>query len=176
MDWSVSYAEAERMLASLHGASGDVQTGAFRGRLKHLKRLGIPLDSSPGRGSKIRYFQDQLYQWAFCLELAEFGIDPTTIAGFVQDQWVSDLSHRFQDARTSPSDLYFAMRPRFMANAWLDEPFDLQWIKGTGATHFVHRLSGNNKRAILINITDLTRQIDDAGLEYHSARIPAKEA
>jgi hypothetical protein len=171
-DWSVTYAEAETMLASLHGASGDVQSRAFRGRLKHLKRLGIPIDSSPGRGSKIAYSDDQLHQWAFCLELAEFGIDPTTIASFVLNEWASNLSPHFQEALTSRSDIYFAMRPRLMANAWEPGSFDLQWIDLKRATNFLHRLSGGNRRAILINISDLTKQIDDAGRQYHSARFP----
>ena len=40
-DAILSYAEAERALALMFKASPEAQVGAFRARLKHLKRLGI---------------------------------------------------------------------------------------------------------------------------------------
>src|SRR5277367_7122943 len=101
--WSLSYAQAESVLARLHDASEDVRKNAFRGRLKHLKRLGIPLNSTPGRGSKVFYFEDELYQWAFSLELAEFGIDPTAIADFIKSKWTEDLLPSFHKAVESRS-------------------------------------------------------------------------
>jgi hypothetical protein len=173
--WSVNYAEAERMLASLHGASGDIQKMTFRARLKHLKRLGIPLHSSPGRGKKIRYFDDQLYQWAFCLELAEFGVDPTVVAGIVETEWISNISDRFQEALKSPSDVYFAMCPRMMSNIWEPQLFELKWLDMNQTTNFLHRLKGSNRRAILINISDLAQQIHSAGLAFYSARHSSTE-
>ena len=89
MKWSVSYAQAEGVLARLHEGTGTTQTKAFRGRLKHLKRLGIPEGSSPGRGAKINYYEDQLLEWAFCLELAEFGLDPTLIVQLMKESWTA---------------------------------------------------------------------------------------
>ena len=59
-----SHAQAEAVLAGLFGADERVQKAAFRGRLKHLKRLGVPLGSRPGRGSKIDYELEHIYQWA----------------------------------------------------------------------------------------------------------------
>jgi hypothetical protein len=82
-----SYAEVEAALAQLHSASPEVQRGAFRGRLKHLQTLGVPLGANPGKGKRIDYTRDQIIQIALALELAEFGIDPKKIAKLVRDSF-----------------------------------------------------------------------------------------
>jgi hypothetical protein len=162
--WSLSYAEIERVLAKLHGASGEVQQKAFRGRLKHLKRLGIPQGIHPGRGAKIYYFEEQLFEWAFCLELAEFGLDPTVIVRLMNDYWKKDILRRLMAAKgaaSSHDDLYFVATPALMSAAWQKnrDPLPYRWMKLNQATTWVGRLLGDQRRAIVINITDLLRQI-----------------
>lgn len=115
----LSYAQAEAILAHLHGADAEVQKGAFRGRLKHLKRLGIPLGSNPGRGQKIQYSIEHLCQWAFCLELEQMGLDPSLISQIVHHNW----DWIFEDA-FSAGDLrkvcnsFFYLEPKFMTSVW----------------------------------------------------------
>jgi hypothetical protein len=75
-----TYSEVERALAAVHEISPSA-IGAFRGRIKHFQRLGL-VPSSPGKGRKISYRLEDVYTWAVCLELQEFGIDPTIIKGF----------------------------------------------------------------------------------------------
>ena len=86
----LTYAKAEEALAWLSDASRAQST--FRARLKHLKKLGVPIDVSPGRGKKILYGKEELYQWAFCLELMQFGIDPSVIVGQVKQSWPQFLN------------------------------------------------------------------------------------
>ncbi len=168
--WSLSYAEAEAVLARLHGAREDVQKNAFRGRLKHLKRLGIPLNSSPGRGSKVDYFEDELFQWAFSLELAEFGIDPSTIARLVEAEWAKGILPEFQKAREIRNhDVFFVMNPRMVIDAWDPKPFDYEWLKASDGK-LLRRLTSAKRRAIVINVSELARQIGVASVAFHSAR------
>src|SRR5829696_822695 len=82
-----TYAEAETVLAQVYEADATVQRAAFRGRLKHLKRLGVPLAMAPGKGAKIAYEYEHLYQWCLCLELEEFGVDPTLIVAILREYW-----------------------------------------------------------------------------------------
>jgi hypothetical protein len=72
-----TYRQVEAALAGLHNVD-DVSLGAFRGRIKHFQRLGV-VPRSPGKGRKISYTFDDAFVWAFCLELSEFGMDPTII-------------------------------------------------------------------------------------------------
>jgi hypothetical protein len=75
-----AYSKVERVLASVHEISPSAM-GAFRGRIKHFQRLGL-VPSSPGKGHKISYRLEDVYMWAICLEMQEFGIDPAIIKQF----------------------------------------------------------------------------------------------
>jgi hypothetical protein len=79
------YARVESILAKVFDAE-DAQRGAFRGRLKHFRKLGIPAEN-PGKGSRLQYSASDLFQLLIALELAEFNIDPTLIVKIVQDHW-----------------------------------------------------------------------------------------
>src|SRR4051794_23838050 len=88
-----TYAQAETVLARLYGADEQAQLGAFRGRLKHLKRVNIPLNMSPGRGAKVAYTREHVFQWAVCLEFSEFGFDPVLTSKFIHKFWHIFVSH-----------------------------------------------------------------------------------
>jgi hypothetical protein len=112
-----SHAQAEAVLAGLFGADERVQKAAFRGRLKHLKRLGVPLGSRPGRGSKIDYELEHIYQWAWCLELEEFGLDPTLITSHVTESWTETVHPIFLH-ETGEGDVFAAVLPSLMSRPW----------------------------------------------------------
>lgn len=164
-----SYAQAETVLARLFGAGNEAaQRGAFRGRLKHLKRLGVPLDVSPGRGKRIQYGIEYIYQWALCLELEEFGLDPTIIVQFVRAYWANMLLGYFYEAADlSEGDLLFHITPRIMSKTW--EPphdsFQRQFpdfadhspIRSTDTDRLAHHLSGSARRACFVNLSEIVR-------------------
>jgi hypothetical protein len=173
--FSVSYAEAEFVLARLHGADA-VQRKAFRGRLKHLKRLGIPSGIAPGKGAKIFYYEAQLYEWALCLELAEFGIDPTVIVRLIEESWQLHILPRWiafhnalleEKLHSGPDpDLFFHCFPNAMSQAWSDGqplPFKLEVLND----YQLARLC-KNRRLLLINISALDRQIGVEGVKFQS--------
>jgi len=168
--WSVSYAEIESILARLHGADGDVQKKAFRGRLKHLKRLGIPRGINPGKGAKVWYKEAQLYEWAFCLELAEFGLDPTAIVRLMEQKFKDDILPHLVEARLQrdSDDLYFVASPSLMSAAWQSkEPLPYRWLKSSDAAIWLDRMGHSRqkpRRAILINVTVMCNAIGLLGV------------
>jgi hypothetical protein len=174
--WSISYAQVEHVLASLHGVKGDVRENAFRGRLKHLKRLGIPRGISPGSGAKIYYFEDHLFEWAFCLELAEFGIDPTVIVDLISKKWDEDILPHMSEARWDQpgDDLFFVAEPSILA-ASLARSTDLlpyQWLRDD--KKILRRIRAyNRRRSLIFNVSDLCRQIGLAGMDFYSKRMGA---
>ncbi|WP_172374044.1 hypothetical protein [Mesorhizobium sp. NZP2234] len=153
----LTYSAAEAVLAGMYGLDANVQEKAFRARLKHLKRLGVPLGSNPGRGTKIWYHDEQVYQWAFCLELAEFGIDPTSVVGFIRDSW-ADIFQHFNEARgrQGEEELCFCSEPRFMAAPLSGGGigFEYSWREAGRV-----RVDGV-RRALVINLTAMVREID----------------
>ncbi|RUU87742.1 hypothetical protein EOB59_24590 [Mesorhizobium sp. M7A.F.Ca.MR.176.00.0.0] len=152
----MSYASAETILARMFSLGDDVQAKAFRGRLKHLKRLGVPLGSHPGTGKKIWYHDEQVYQWAFCLELAEFGIDPTAVVSFIRENWPDIFTH-FQEAPKGAGrdELCFYSVPALMSATLTEgDGIPYSW-KTTGSI----RLNGT-RRALIINLSAMVREID----------------
>jgi hypothetical protein len=77
-----SYGAVEAALAAIHEIPKE-RLLALRGRLKHFSRLGM-VPSSPGKGKKIAYSLENVYMWAICLELEEFGLDPVRIKEFLR--------------------------------------------------------------------------------------------
>lgn len=170
MRWSLTYAQAEGALAQIHGANGDAQRSTFRARLKHLKRLGIPRGINPGRGAKIHYFEEQAFEWLFCLELAEFGIDPTIIVQLIEKHWDGDILPRLKRIQARPgaddNPTYFIAHPSLMRAAWSDvDPLPYEWMDQRTMLRKIGRL----RRAIMIDVTDLMREWGVVRIAFDSA-------
>jgi hypothetical protein len=167
-----TYAAAEQVLAKLYGLNEGVQKGPFRGRLKHLKRLGIPLGVNPGRGKKVLYSRDHIYEWAFCLELSQFGIDPTLITGVVRQHWekiILPAIKKISIKEGSPDKYFFAYasyltsslsedREEFSALShfgWIDE-------ERLGSLAFSLAVSNRPRGCFIFNVRHLLKDIDTA--------------
>lgn len=159
-DKGLTYAQAEKLLAGLYRAPDRARENAFRGRLKHLKRLKIPLGSSPGRGAKIRYDFDQVCQWALCLELAEVGMDPAAVADLITRSWRSSISGLFDSATQSEDPLYLVIYPDMMSKNWASGTSEVTFVYAQYAEDFFLRMTGSKRRAILINLSELVRNLD----------------
>jgi hypothetical protein len=109
------YARVESILAKVFDAE-DAQRGAFRGRLKHFRKLGIPAEN-PGKGSRLQYSASDLYQLLVALELSEFNIDPNLIVKIVQDHWKGKKGFyaAIQNAERSNEDCLAFLSVRFMS-------------------------------------------------------------
>lgn len=165
-----AYAVVETALARMHGADAEVQRGAFRGRMKHLQRLGLPLGDKPGKGRRIDYSEAQIVQLALALELSEAGLDPTRIVTFIESCWYLFFEKRVKDLALYPDDVFgeiLAISVSAMSSSWLgndDFVFELP------ATNWLHKTSSvekifarDRRRLILIDVgrmlSDLREQI-----------------
>ncbi len=158
-----TYAQAEAVLAGLFGADERVQKAAFRGRLKLLKRLGIPLGSRPGRGSKVDYELEHVYQWAWCLELEEFGLDPTLIAAHVAESWDKTIHPIFlHEPAAGEGDVFAAVLPQLMSRPWRGGTgplINVARVRRADVDTLAGRLTGERRRLWLVNVSAITRQV-----------------
>lgn len=162
-----TYGQVEAALAKLHRVD-DRALGAFRGRIKHFQRLGI-VPSSPGRGKKISYEMEHVIIWAFCLELSEFGIDPTIIKRFIAVLGYAIID-AFENASHYTSDRYFAFYPNIMSNWFNSEegPFGTIRTDCFCASELsASRIEAEfDRRVSLINLTRLKKELDAALEEF----------
>jgi hypothetical protein len=175
-----TYAEAETLLAELHGVDRERQVGAFRARLKHLKKLGVPSGSTPGKGKKILYTREELYQWVFCLECYQFGIDPTWMASFVQKYWKNLYYHAFGRAEfhEQADDYFLVFTPSFMTSAWSDRVSDdpqtdvpfIGSVPKKEIQEHIDGMHGANRRMSILNVSDIARVVRARECALDSAR------
>jgi len=115
------YRQVEAALACTFRVSVEFQTRAFRGRINHLQRLGLPMGVSPGKGKKIDYSREQICQWLLALEFSEFGIDPKIIVSMIQRDW-KHLARYIRDAIDEEScagnEVILVMTPAVMSDPW----------------------------------------------------------
>jgi hypothetical protein len=113
------YGDVERSLMRVFRLD-ESQRGAFRGRLKHFQRLGLP-ELEPGKGKKIAYTRELVFQWLIALLLAQLGIDPVLIVAAIKSQWRQTLAPAIEDATKYQAQegnhVYLALRPRLMSGA-----------------------------------------------------------
>lgn len=166
-----SYAAVESALAQLHGASPEVQRGALRGRIKHLQRLGLPLGNRPKKGPGNDYTDPQIWQLALALELAQCGIDPTTIVRLISENWENHLEGHLIETTVTPrnqGDKIMVLSVGFMSRTWEDPDQNLDgikfltWVKPNSLD--LRTQSGEKRRAITINVSDMMRELKK-GLE-----------
>jgi hypothetical protein len=132
---SFSYAQVETALAKVYNAV-DVQQGAFQGRLKHLRKLGLPR-KTPGKGARIRYSKDDVAQLLVALEFSEFGIDPHLIVDIVLRDWKRNgpLSQAVQVTQFPGDDWLVPVRASFMSWHWQPETATLRESAGGISVH-----------------------------------------
>lgn len=114
----------------------------------------------PGKGKKVSYDREQIYQWGFCLELEEFGIDPTVIVGIVQRQWTQNILPQFKTAEVFERELFLFAAPRFMSAGWdrWDDSNHSFFLQCTidDLNVFVD-LAATTGRGLILNVTRIVR-------------------
>jgi hypothetical protein len=163
-----SYAVVETALAKVFGADAVAQKRAFRGRLQHLRRLGLP-SGGVGRGKAITYAKANIYELGFCLECEELGIIPTLAVNLLE-------RHRILAAYESaeqhfPTEWFFWFSGlNFMSVAWSKEKRKFPGLPEIGSgpmrglkgaiLRFDHK--SDNRRLAVFSMTPLVREVLEA--------------
>ena len=79
-----SYSEVETALARVYRL--DSADGKLKGRIQHLRRLGL---TPPAHGGPVAYTPKSQWaeKWLVALELAHLNVDPTTAVEFIAKSW-----------------------------------------------------------------------------------------
>jgi hypothetical protein len=118
-----SYGELETLIARFYGASAKAQVGALRGRIRHLRRLGLPIGVAPGgSGRKIAYGKEQVYELGFCLQLEQLGIDPSLAVDLLKAhghrKYILRAYGEAEEALQKGELYFFWLVTEFMSAGW----------------------------------------------------------
>lgn len=156
---SLSYGDLERFLAFRHHANFEQMRGALRGRMKHLQKLGFPLETSgAGKGQRVRYAPCVVGKIAVAFELMACGVAPADVVALVESHWLL-IARAFAEAH-----------PDFLA---LRCEFDfLAYRSGTRwRVHLVDsvRVQPGTRRVTFVDLLSVRRDLD-AFMETEGAR------
>ena len=173
------YARVERALARVYQAE-HVREKAFRGRLKHFRKLGVP-NQNPGKGARVHYSASDVFQLMVCLELSEFGLDPNLIVKIVQRHWSGkgyfaqtiDVAQRF-----AGNDFYAVLHANFMSWTWHEkfeqsarrisyqsgpyDPVHFSFPKESDLPALLQRLREEGQRVMIFNLSARIREVEQA--------------
>jgi hypothetical protein len=173
-----SYAEVVKVLGELYRADEEAVRGPLRGRVQNLQKLHIPLGLQVGKGRKIDYQREQIYQLMFCMELAEMGLTPSQIALIVRGFWENVFASEFRNevaAQSQNNDRILVLFLNQMSATWdptlRDTPpslknhplaveLPLTRVIRTNANRLEQDLAGSWRRLSLINISELVREVE----------------
>jgi hypothetical protein len=123
-----TYGAVESALAAAFDANA-TQAGALRGRIGHLRRLGLPGIKPPGKGARVRYSLAQGSQWLLAMLMNEIGIDPVIAVSAIEKVW-PNLQRWFERSldgeafRGNP--VWLTLRPTPLIG-WTKSP-EVDWI------------------------------------------------
>jgi hypothetical protein len=166
-----SYAVVETALANAFGADGIAQKRAFRGRLQHLRRLGLPSSGGVGRGKAITYTKANIFEIGFCLECEEIGVAPALAVNVLERQHAYIL-HAYERAEQDfPTEWFFWFSGlNFMSTSWSKEKRKIRGLPEMGSGPMrglegeITRLSlrSYNRRVAVFSMAPLVKAAKDA--------------
>ena len=158
------YKVVETALARLH-VENPATMGVFRGRIKHLQRIGL-VPSSPGPGKRIQYSFEDVAKWALALEVADFGIDPLVIHQLVLSVWNGGIFGKINKCNHGQNDLLI-IRPNAVSHP---DSWHSMANHQREATAFDPRWS-TNKRTMIINVSLMGRELKQALADAESGAL-----
>jgi len=87
----LSYNQLETALSAHLGVHPD-RIGTFRSRIKQLQRLQFPSGVNVGRGTRMRYSAEHLFQLVSAFELMDLGLPAATAIAIVNAEWPNFLA------------------------------------------------------------------------------------
>jgi hypothetical protein len=127
-----TYSQVESALARVFGADAAGQAGWLRGRIQHLRRLGL---TPPAEGGPVIYNFEWAARWLLALRLERVGLNPADIVEFLRANWVREPGSKFpvksqreviEQARTPIEKARKAKMRYHSDDVWLIVTFDFQ--------------------------------------------------
>ena len=128
------------------------ELGAFKGKLRHLRNLGIPKVRRVGSGNRAKFNRSDVLTMRLALEFSTLGIKPAAVAGLT----TKGLEHLEEHSKTVVGkDVYLIVFPA--------HPQGYIWLTAygiEGVAKIAEKISATN--FVTINLSRLVREMDMA--------------
>jgi len=91
---------------------------AFKGRLRHLRKNGVPNIPAVGRGGISEYTRHDLQEMVFALELEAIGVPPSKTPNIIANARKDLIVQLRLKDRSKGNDVWFVMVPNAIKGAW----------------------------------------------------------
>jgi hypothetical protein len=175
-----TYGVVETALAAVFGIDRAGQVGWLRGRLQHLRRLGL-VAQSPGRGRTIDYTREDAEKWLVAIELEYLHADPVTAVELIRTAWrpaprmrsareaftrgeafLADLVAEARDSRGPEGDVIVTVQFGPMSRLPVIGYTTVRGMHSFGRWLATDRVERVRRRASVFNLTDRLRALDEA--------------
>ena len=164
----LAYGQVEKVLGRIFWID-EQQKGAFRGKLKHLQKLGLP-GTEPGKGRRVAYTRELVFQLLLALLFGQLGTDPTLVVRMVKTNWKAVLAPAVEAAIAYRAQMgnrvYLVLRPRLV----IGEGVQISWFERRavapgGYTDSLpeevdKEIAGVQPPVVLIDLTRFAAQLD----------------
>jgi hypothetical protein len=174
-----SYSQVETAIARVLRVDAEGQVGWLRGRIQHLRRLGLtpPADRGP-----VVYSFELAARWLLALRLERVGLTPQAVVGFFEANWerkpghklpVTPLREVIEHARAPVEKARKAKQPHHDDDQWLLIRFDdftpdafpiigrVRPFKAQGSAQMVFADSRDHViDEVMIPLTELLRRLE----------------
>lgn len=157
----MEYKTFELILAKLHRVQ-EKDVGAFRSRLRVLRDMGVPMVDRPGKGSRVDYKFDDVWEAHFGLLLQEFGLPPLCVKALSGDPVRSTLEAEGLRSTDREHDVWAWILPVGFHKTGPTEEMNFTAHLGTLREIFA-KIQGKRMPAMLgglINMSQLTRELE----------------
>jgi hypothetical protein len=162
--------EVSKIVAAIFGADEKGRRGALTARLQKLQKFGVPLGQRPGKGKRIDYRNEQLFQLIFALELEDIGIMPSQIERIIKGLWRYKIHGYFKTALKNidaKDDMILIFELSQMTSTWAPglegQDFHFAAVRadnetlGAAIKGFIHE---GWRHLSLINVSNLVRAVE----------------
>jgi hypothetical protein len=166
----MEYRDIESILAELHGVTPEHRAGAFRSRLRILRDMGVPAVEKPGKGSRVSYSFENLWEMHLALLLEHFGLPPARVKFVLEERvgWLGWYDKMREKKKLTTADIWVHMR-YFSKNLEDGSPAPVTLIAPFDEiVRAIERLDKEQPTAVigLINLSKVTRECESAILKH----------